>query len=357
MLDPSKVLFLGIGKSSLLWYRCALPAVHLGADWCGIRGEPPNVQVLTGVVGGDTRLPHYDDYEIVVLQEPYGTRWLKQIRALQARGIKVLFEVDDYLHGVAKQQGHDFAKSFGKQQLKNYEMCMRVCDGMIVSTDYIARRYAKFNRNVYICRNGIDLARYNLTRPRRSTVNVGWAGATGHMNTVIPWVNAILPVMHDRPDICFVSIGSPGLADPVNEVLESSNRAIGIPFAPLECYPAAMCMLDIALAPAGDTTWYRGKSDLRWLEASALGIPVVADPEVYPEIEHGVTGLHAESPEVAGELVRELVADDKWREEIGQQARAHVTEHRSSDVAAMQWHEVLSAVAGDYESVHKLQRS
>ena len=357
MLDPTKVLFLGIGKSSVLWYRCALPAIHLGADWCGIRGTPPNVQVLTGLVKGDTVLPRYEDYEVVVIQEPYGRHWLKQIHSLQERGIKVLYEVDDYLHGVAKQQSHDFAKSFGKDQLRQIEMCMRACDGMIVSTDYIARRYARHNKRIYVCRNGIDLSRYALTRPKRSTVNIGWAGATGHTNAVIPWINAILPVMRERPDTCFIAIGSPGLAQPVNEILESDNRAIGIPFAPLECYPAAMCMMDIALAPSTDTTWYRGKSDLRWLEAAALGIPIIADPVVYPEIEHGVTGFHAKNDAEVELLVRMLVEDDELRRKVGEQAREYVTENRTSEIAAMQWSEVLSAVAGEYESMHQLQRS
>ena len=44
-----------------------------------------------------------------------------------------------------------------------------------------------------------------------------------------------------------------------------------------------MSTFDVALAPSGNNNLFRGKSDLRWLEASALGIPVVGDPEVYPE--------------------------------------------------------------------------
>jgi hypothetical protein len=35
-----------------------------------------------------------------------------------------------------------------------------------------------------------------------------------------------------------------------------------------------MTMLDVALAPAAKTGFYRVRSDPRWLEASSLGIPV-----------------------------------------------------------------------------------
>lgn len=357
MLDRSEILFLGIGTSSVLWYRLALPAIHLGADWCGIRGTPPGVQVMTGLVRGETALPKYSDYKVVVLQEVYGRAWLLKIRQLQSQGIKVLYEIDDYIHGVSKQQ-HDFAKHFTKETVRGYEMCMRVCDGIITSTDYIARRYAKFNKRVYICHNGLDLARYNLTRPERPTVNIGWAGATGHIEALVPWVNGMLPVMRSQPDTSFVMIGGEHrVAQVVGEAVGNPERSLGIPFTTLECYPAAMCMIDIMLAPARPTGWYRGKSDLRWLEASALEIPTIGDPTVYPDIEHGVTGFHAETPEQVTELLYELVADEELRRRVGKSARDHVELHRSSEDAAMQWSEVLSAVAGGHESIHQLRRA
>lgn len=355
MLEPSEILFVGLGKSAVLWYRCALPATHIGADWCGVRGDPPGVQVMTGLVKGDTQLPIYNDYKVVVMQQPHGRQWLKQIHALHDRGIKVLYEVDDYLHGVSKQTHHDFAKYYTKKALLNWEMCMRACDGIICSTDYIARRYAKFNRKIYVSRNGIDLARYNLTRPERKTTNIGWAGATGHIESLLDWLNEILPVMREHENTCLITIGQPGIAQALQEMLGES-RALGIPFAPMECYPAAMCMFDIALAPSGHTSWYRGKSDLRWLEASALAVPTIADPTVYPEIEDGVTGLHASTAREAADLVRALVEAPELGVEIGAAAKDYVTEHRSSQDAAVDLLEICRAVAGNYESMHQLQR-
>ena len=102
------------------------------------------------------------------------------------------------------------------------------------------------------------------------------------------------------------------------------ERALSIPWAPFDTYPAAMTLMDIALAPAGQDNLYRGKSDLRWLEAGALGIPLVADPLVYPEIEPGVTGFHVATPaEVTAQLIK-LVDDRDLRERVGAAAKAHV---------------------------------
>ena len=118
-----------------------------------------------------------------------------------------------------------------------------------------------------------------------------------------------------------------------------------MPWAPFDTYPAAMTLMDVALAPAGQDNFYRGKSDLRWLEAGALGIPLVADPLVYPEIEPGVTGFHASSPAEVREQLIQLVDDRELRERVGAAAKAHVIEHRSAQVAAERWAEVLREVA------------
>jgi glycosyltransferase involved in cell wall biosynthesis len=108
-----------------------------------------------------------------------------------------------------------------------------------------------------------------------------------------------------------------------------------------------MKLFDVAFAPSAENNQFRGKSDLRWLEASALGIPLVAHPEVYPEIEDGVTGLHARGlDEVEAALLR-LVDDAALRERIGRQAHEDVAEHRRIEVAAQAWAAVLREVVAE----------
>ena len=106
-----------------------------------------------------------------------------------------------------------------------------------------------------------------------------------------------------------------------------------------------MTHFDIALAPAGKGDYFKGKSDLRWLEAAALSMPCIADPDVYPEIEHGVTGFHASTPAEMSAILRELVADRDLRDRVGAAAREYVVEHRTAQVAAQSWAQVLREVA------------
>lgn len=348
-LTAEEVLFIGLGTSPVMYYRCLLPATHLGADWVGVYGEPPGLEVATGRVKGFTQMPKFEDYRCVIMQQPRGTKWLKLMKRLQREGITVLYEVDDYLHGVRKQEHHDYAEHFDKRFLADSEMCMRAADGLVCSTEYLAKRYRAFNKRAWVAENGLDLARYRLTRLERETCSIGWAGATGHLGTLMDWLGAVATLMLDHDHVNFVSVGQPALAQAFGERF-GARRALGVPFTLVENYPAAMSLFDIALAPAGKTAWYRAKSDLRQLEAGALGIPIIADPVVYPNIEHGVTGFHAETPDEVLELLRTLVDDRGLRQDVGRAAKAYVEEHRDINNICRRWLEVAALAVAGFDS-------
>jgi hypothetical protein len=338
-----KTLFLSRGNKATAWYRCALPALVLGADWTCYAGTPPHLTLVYGRIDRQLTLASIPEYDVVVLQGPRGPEWLKVIREWQARGVVVLADMDDWTRGIRKRKDHDFAEAFSKKTIQEYELCLRAVDGIICSTPWLAERYRALNPRTYVCRNGIDLKRYALTMPERDYVGIGWSGATGHLLAMQPWLAEVEAVMHERTDTKFVSVGQ-GFASLIAETF-GPERCVSVPFSSLESYPASMTLYDVALAPAGDSSFYRGKSDLRWLEASAMGQPLIADPVVYPDIEHGVTGFHASTPAEMGEILRELVADEPLRRRVGAAAKAYVTENRSAQVSAEQWASVLREVA------------
>jgi glycosyltransferase involved in cell wall biosynthesis len=337
-----RTLFMSRGVGGTAWYRCALPAMVLGCDWVCYGDEPPTLELAWGKTQAELSVSDLAGYDVLIIQQPSGPGWVKAIRDWQSQGIVVLVEIDDFLRGVRKRRDHDFAEKYTKQRVEEYDMCMRVADGVICSTDWLAARYRSLNPRTYVCQNGIDLKRFELTLPERDYVGVGWSGATGHTEAIIPWLKQVEAIMQARHDVNLITVGQ-AFADMFVPQFGAA-RALSVPFSALETYPAAMTLFDIALAPAGTSNFYRGKSDLRWLEASALGIPLIADPLVYPEIEHGVTGFHAATPEAMREILLELIADPALRRQIGAAAKADVTERRSAQATARQWVEVLHAV-------------
>ena len=341
-MDLPRTLFMSRGNKAPGWYRCALPALALDCAWVCYGNEPPELQLAWGRTRQDLSIADLDDYEVLIVQQPAGRGWLNAIRAWQAKGITVLVDFDDYLRGVRKRRDHAFAAKYTKERIAEYELCIGAADGVICSTEWLAERYGRLNPNTYVCQNGIDLKRFAVTPPAREHVGVGWSGATGHTEAVTPWLRELATVMREREDVRFVSVGQ-GFADAFKSEF-GARRALSIPFTALDVYPAAMAHYDIALAPAGESNFYRGKSDLRWLEASAVGLPTIADPKVYPEIEHGVTGFHASTPAEMGAILRDLVADPELRRRVGAAAKADVSERRSAQATSSQWAAVLQSV-------------
>lgn len=337
-----RTLFVGRGSAAICWYRCALPATALGQDWVGLEGEGRLAKIRTGVTARPFAYDDLFDYEVVVIQMAEAG-WTPTIRELQAGGATVLVEIDDYFQAVRKLRDHEGSDHWSRKRVEGLERVMRLADGVICSTDFLARRYRALNPVVRVCRNGIDLRRYAYERPARDGVTVGWAGGVGHREALGAWLPEIAGVMRRRPEVSFTTVGQP-----YGKALQAefgTERVTAIPWGALESYPASMTAFDIALAPAGRSNLYRGKSDLRWLEAGALGIPCIADPSVYPDIEPGVTGLHAATPREAGAALERLVGNAELRAVIGAAAHAHVRDHRSAEVAARQWDAVLRELA------------
>ena len=324
--------------------------MFLGCDWCGLAGLPPNLQFATGFVGGQTRPPDFFNYDIVVLQQPRGRGWLKLITEMRAKGITVLYEIDDYVHEIHRLPQHDFAVAFKPDHLKQMELCMRACDGMIVSTDYLAEKYARFARGrIWVCENGLDMARYAYSLPDRAkidgveTVTIMWAGATGHAESIKPWLREIQDLMHKHPNLCFVSIGQ-AFSTMLDD--EFGTRAVTIPFTGLDTYPAAMMCGDIVIAPLGTSRWHQAKSDLRAMEAAALGLPVVACDHYRDSVVDGETGfVVSHESQLAGRLTQ-LISDRDLRHNMGYKARVYARENFDMSTRHGQWRDALTEAWG-----------
>ena len=283
-IGPQDVLFMGMGRTHVAWYRCFLPALALQADWIGYGTFPPEIHSITGFVRGDLQEPDYDDYRIIVVQQPRGPKWCEWMWDLQAKGIKVVIEIDDDLKAVGHMKSHPTRKRI-LSHLHDYEQAMRFADGIITSTEVLANKLKRFNKNVWVCEVGIDMERYQLQRKPDPTFTIGFAGGLGHEVSLMPWIPAINSVMGEG--VRFISVG----VDYCPKIdVSHGGEAIAIPFTQVEYWPSVLANFDVLLAPGGDNGFFKSKSELKWIEASAMGIPVIASPVPYRSIRHGETG-------------------------------------------------------------------
>lgn len=339
-LSSSEVLFLSKGLGAIPWYRCGMPALWSGCDWASVIDRPPNLQIVGGLKRGGLTMPRFEDYRIIVVQQPAGSAWVNQILDWREKGIHVFYEIDDHLHSVRKIKSHKARGIYHPKVLKEHEMCMKASSGLIVSTEFLGTKYRRFNPNVYVCRNCVEGERYKLfERPERDTINIGWAGGEGHAEVVESWRPAIEAIMAKYQQVRFIAAGLP-----VSELFDDKSRITQFPYVQVETVPAVMMNFDIAIAPSGRNDFFRAKSDLRWLETGALGIPLVADPFVYGDIRDDHDGFHARNADEAEAALEYLVGDPELRSEIGGNAQERILNERAIEQGFEQWVNVFTGV-------------
>lgn len=278
-LTGDDVLFVGLGKAVPQWYRCALPAYHLGARWIGYSDRPPRGEVATGNTMFTALEPSVA--KVFIIQQARGKEWAAWIRNARKAGAKVLYEVDDFMPDVKKlvdSRSNSIPMSF--KIMQEFNMCIASCDGAIVSTEYIGENWISEVADIpwWVCRNGIDTSRFSRSRAEREQPRIGWFGGGAHDEAIKLWAPAVTEFCNTM-GLEFLSIGQQ------YDDWSGIKKLIRIPFGALECVPDVLAGVDIGLAPWADTPFYNGKSDLRVLEGAAAGIAMLADPRGYGETE------------------------------------------------------------------------
>jgi len=336
-MEKNNTCFISIAGSPPAWYRCALPAITMGQKWLGIVGGIPGE---AAELAGNVEDPNFDDFSHLIVQQANTEEWLEFIKERRSNGQKVIYEIDDFVHGVAriKEHTHRKAKQFTKKYVKLHNECMSECDAVICSTEFLANEYKKYNENIFVCKVGIDTERYIVEPPERDFVTIGWSGGTGHHLAVGPWLQEITKILDTYKNVIFASIGT-AYADAIKN--KYPDQTLTAPWTTIENIPFALTSFDIAIAPAHESKYHLAKSDLRWLEASAVGIPTVCDPRIYDEVN---PSLAANSPKEAADIIMELIEDKEERISLGKHQQEYVQKNRDISIASTQWLDVINKI-------------
>ena len=204
---------------------------------------------------------------------------------------------------------------------------LRMVDAVTVTTDYLQKQFRKHNHNVHVLPNSIDLDIWDapVELPSKKSVRIGWAGAQTHEEDIKFILPAIKEVLRRNRNVKFYFVG--GVPDCI---MKYEHKRVIKKFGWYDIldYPKRLrqWQFDIGIAPLVDNNFNRAKSNLRWLEYSALGIPCVAgNVEPYRKsINHGKTGMLAYETEEWVECLEALIKNVDLRRSIGTAAHKRI---------------------------------
>lgn len=241
---------------------------------------------------------------------------------------KLVYELDDDLWNIDPSNyaayewfmnGYDRKANTYHDVHANIAMNIAVADRVTVTTEALAEQCRKYNDNVMVVPNRIPSWVLDWERPKRDKLTIGWMGSHTHF---MDWEQAgshVARFLKRNPEISFHLMGGQygeWFKLPEEQItytdwitgVDNVWRAIDF---------------DIALAPLRPHVFNQSKSNLKALEAAALGIPIVAsDCGPYPGfVEHGKTGFLVKRDHEWGKYLRELVNDEAMRNEMGAAAK------------------------------------
>lgn len=283
------------------YYRIRLPFDHMKANGLDVEyvreGTAPDGAIIVGQrVGGPGFMLH----------------WLK---ARQSH--KLVWETDDDLWTI-DPTNFRAARNFTPEQLREIEQTASVAHLVTVSTEPLADVMRRYNPNVVVIQNHVDSALFDLERPKRDRLTVGWAGGDSHLRDWEMVAPRLRRFLSRNPDVDFHSIGANYLI--ANKV---RGRHTGWSTDLFDYYRTID--FDIGIAPLIPNQFNRSKSAIKALEYSALGIPVIAsDVEPYQAfVVDGVTGFLVSKDHEWEARLRDLVNDEAMRLEMGAAAKEH----------------------------------
>jgi glycosyltransferase involved in cell wall biosynthesis len=228
-----------------------------------------------------------------------------------------LMELDDYIPDIPHENEAFEQYRPGSVRYRVMLSQLRQSDALIVSTPYLKQMYKEFHPNIHVMPNSIDLPEWkHLGGRKHSRLRIGWIGGGTHgrdLEMVFPVIEELLQKYKDLWFYCIH--GCPEVYKRMAKVYWTRK------WATINLYPRFMdsFKFDIGVAPLIDNNFNRGKSNLRWLEYSALKLPSVCSPrpDFDRSISNGVNGFLAESPEEWKAALEKLIEDESLRRTVG----------------------------------------
>ncbi len=280
----------------------------------------------------------------------------KLIRSVRARGGIVLYDTDDLIFDPSAFQwihSPDFQDPIRvrvyQAEMRRQRQTLDACDGVLVSTDYLAELVRQLGKPVWVHRNAANFemlahSQAAARRPADDRVVIGYASGTPTHNRdfalVTPALEAILD-QYPPTELWLI-----GYLDLPAGLARFGSRVRTLPPVNWRDLPALLARLDINLAPLVlDNPFSQSKSEIKFMEAALVGVPTLASATNAFQfaIRSGQNSLliHQDTDWFAG---LQALMDPQFRQALGRQARADVLAQYTPPERARSAVETLNAV-------------
>jgi glycosyltransferase involved in cell wall biosynthesis len=279
--------------------------------------------------------------DMMVIQYVATAQGIALVQALRDK-LPVFMEVDDYFSAVPSYSCAYQSNMPGDRQDVWATRQMIESTGLVCSTQYLADHGRKYNGNVHVIPNCINPFLWKM-EPRSSNgkVRIGWVGGATHEGDLKIVKDVLYELLSAHPNLEVMICSGPPPDWPKHERLLLVNKWVTI-----DKYPEMVKSLnfDIGIAPLRDNYFNRSKSNLRFLEMSAMKIPTVAS-SVEP-FKHDFCGYLCATDQEWFDTLSMLITSPSQREQDGLKAYDQVTTKFNLDKISMDYYGLILEATG-----------
>lgn len=337
------------------YVRCMVPMIEGGWD-----GDMSSLQRFNYT--GPSMAAGALNADVVVFHRPNDDRAIEIAKLLRAQGKKIVMDSDDTYKDI---DGHKWGRLLRKVD-KSLDEFGKFADLITCSTEFLAKEYKELNPNVVVLPNCVDPEAWpdqdEILRNDGEKVRIGLVGSVAY-ETNFESFAPVIRELDEREDVQLVLLGLPARNETTEKVVvpahkkdyefwESLKNVEWTPLVDMKDYFDTLnsLKLDIMLIPRADRYFNRCKSNLKFLEASMLEIPVIAQGFSTGDSPYQQNSDDADHMSIAyvpddwKQSIEYLIKNKEARKVIGQKAREYVIENYSISKNIHLWQEAYAGI-------------
>lgn len=316
--------------SGNFYYRGFLPAMANGYD-----AEPPTIDG-DSQNNGQRLVQKIDRNDVVMFQRPNNEHIVELMSLTKQKGKIVVFDDDDTFkigEGIVPQNEDEAL--FAEKVNKNRTKALRISDGAICTTEFLAQELREIQPNTVVIPNCIDPDDEGECEPNET--GMPRILILGSVVSNDDWHIARKAIEQVADRVTFVLMGVPeaGKYGTYDEDMKFWNTLPHVEkhgFTLFGDYYNTIQNLavDIAIAPRADNYFNRCKSNLKFLEVSLFGIPFIGqafsdNKSPYQVNEKDKDNLVlAETEQDWCDVLEKFIAEPQAFVELGRKAKEYV---------------------------------
>lgn len=272
---------------------------------------------------------------------------------------KLITEVDDWMFDIPpyNMASHPYKPGSEKEQLAFDQL--KLSDAIIVSTNFLKENLSTMfpDKPIHVISNSIDFSIWDnvksdgiMAPKKEGVVRIGYTGCGNHSGDLEIVKPVLLALLDEFPNLEIIMAQEfPCFKDVTHHrFIVPKDQNGNVRWVSIMDYPAMVkgWNLDIGIAPLRDNQFNRAKSNLRWLEYSAMKVPTVAsDVRPFTEsVAHGETGFLCKTKEAWYDYLKALIVDEKFRKRIGKKGYLDVFNRFNMDTVAQTYADTLKEI-------------